>query len=255
MALLTALHAQLMLVRLSGSSVDSVDDIVSDLWAHIETLRQASSEGRSMCKDAGMALAHCGAMPMFIRGLLRMLAGLSFLYAVFSAAPVSAQTWATQGTGYEVYTPSNTVAPAPTDRRWYGWQTLLSDALSVGLSFASLGLGVPPIPALGLLFGAATIHSAHDNWTGLGISLGLRTLAGLFGFGAAISALTSDDEPGHARDGDELIVVAAITGLAAVVIDAAVLGYETLPPKQTSYGIAPWADARGSAGLQLMAAF
>lgn len=40
-ALVTALHAQLMLMRLSGSAVASVDDIVSDLWAHIEGLRQA----------------------------------------------------------------------------------------------------------------------------------------------------------------------------------------------------------------------
>jgi len=44
-ALVNALHAQLMLLRLSGSSADSVDDIVSDLWAHIEGLRQASTEG------------------------------------------------------------------------------------------------------------------------------------------------------------------------------------------------------------------
>lgn len=46
-ALVTALHAQLMLMRLSGGSaarVDGMDDIVSDLWAHIEGLRQASTE-------------------------------------------------------------------------------------------------------------------------------------------------------------------------------------------------------------------
>ena len=44
-ALVTALHAQLMLMRLSGSSTASVDDIVSDLWAHIEGFRQANAEG------------------------------------------------------------------------------------------------------------------------------------------------------------------------------------------------------------------
>jgi hypothetical protein len=45
LALVTALHAQLMLMRLSGSAVASVDDVVSDLWAHIEHLRQASADG------------------------------------------------------------------------------------------------------------------------------------------------------------------------------------------------------------------
>ena len=45
LALVNALHAQLMLMRLSGSAVASVDDIVSDLWTHIEGLRQASAEG------------------------------------------------------------------------------------------------------------------------------------------------------------------------------------------------------------------
>jgi hypothetical protein len=40
-ALVNALHAQLTLMRLSGAEVASVDDIVSDLWAHIEGLRQA----------------------------------------------------------------------------------------------------------------------------------------------------------------------------------------------------------------------
>jgi hypothetical protein len=45
LALVNALHAQLVLMRLSGSAVASVDDIVSDLWRHIEGLRQASADG------------------------------------------------------------------------------------------------------------------------------------------------------------------------------------------------------------------
>jgi hypothetical protein len=36
-----------MVVRLSGSSAAGVDDIVSDLWAHIEGLRQVSEEALS----------------------------------------------------------------------------------------------------------------------------------------------------------------------------------------------------------------
>jgi hypothetical protein len=43
-ALTTALRTQLVLVRLSGSSAEGVNDIVSELWAHIEGLKQASEE-------------------------------------------------------------------------------------------------------------------------------------------------------------------------------------------------------------------
>lgn len=43
-ALVTALRTELMVVKLSGSSAEGVDDIVRDLSAHIEGLRQASAE-------------------------------------------------------------------------------------------------------------------------------------------------------------------------------------------------------------------
>jgi hypothetical protein len=43
-ALVVALRAELVVAKLSGSSVGAVDDIVGDLWAHIEGLRQASEE-------------------------------------------------------------------------------------------------------------------------------------------------------------------------------------------------------------------
>jgi hypothetical protein len=41
-ALVAGLRTELMVVKLSGSSADSVDDIVRDLSAHIEGLRQAT---------------------------------------------------------------------------------------------------------------------------------------------------------------------------------------------------------------------
>ncbi|HEX7670878.1 MAG TPA: hypothetical protein VF395_14885 [Polyangiaceae bacterium] len=43
-ALTTALRTQLVLVRLSGSSAEGVNDIVGELWAHIEGLKHASEE-------------------------------------------------------------------------------------------------------------------------------------------------------------------------------------------------------------------
>jgi hypothetical protein len=43
-ALVVALRTELMVAKLSGSSGGAVDDIVGDLWAHIEGLRQASEE-------------------------------------------------------------------------------------------------------------------------------------------------------------------------------------------------------------------
>jgi len=43
-ALVSALRTELMLVKLSGSSGESVDGIVGDLWANIEGLRQVTGE-------------------------------------------------------------------------------------------------------------------------------------------------------------------------------------------------------------------
>jgi hypothetical protein len=43
-ALVVALRTELMVVKLSGSSAERVDDIVRDLSAHIEGLRQATEE-------------------------------------------------------------------------------------------------------------------------------------------------------------------------------------------------------------------
>jgi hypothetical protein len=43
-ALVSALRTELMVVKLSGSSAEGVDDIVRDLSAHIEGLRQATQE-------------------------------------------------------------------------------------------------------------------------------------------------------------------------------------------------------------------
>lgn len=46
-ALVSALRTELLMVRLSGSSSGAVDDIVGDLWAQIEGLRQATEQGRT----------------------------------------------------------------------------------------------------------------------------------------------------------------------------------------------------------------
>jgi len=43
-ALVSALRTELMVVKLSGSSGESVDGIVGDLWANIEGLRQVTGD-------------------------------------------------------------------------------------------------------------------------------------------------------------------------------------------------------------------
>lgn len=48
-ALVTALRTELMVVKLSGSSAESVDGIVGDLWANIEGLRQVTGEVSAPC--------------------------------------------------------------------------------------------------------------------------------------------------------------------------------------------------------------
>jgi hypothetical protein len=46
-ALVSALRTELMVVKLSGSSAESVDGIIGDLWANIEGLRQVTGESRT----------------------------------------------------------------------------------------------------------------------------------------------------------------------------------------------------------------
>jgi hypothetical protein len=131
--------------------------------------------------------------------------------------------------------PPPTFASAPpqtaisTDRTWYGWQTLILDASSVAtfatgaVLFARQGSTETLAPQVllwsgvaGSILGAPIVHWAHTN-TGRGFaSLGMR-FSGLLLF--ALANPEGKGEPAVAAFG------LAVLG-SAVVLDAAVFGYE-----------------------------
>lgn len=184
-----------------------------------------------------------------------------------SAQDVSAATGG--GSGGTVYSPSHSVASKAPDTMqravevadtrgpaWYGWQTLLSDVLGVGLLVLSAETGHSDGPGLlgagFLLLGAPAIHAVHQNWTGCGVSLGLRLGAGL----AILGGIATVMGDGSAWVAASLVLGGGIVGAVAVLLDLMYFGFAQVPARRPgAYALTPWADPRGSAGLQLMASF
>jgi hypothetical protein len=131
----------------------------------------------------------------------------------------------------EVATP-RVPPPAPSseevvdrETRWYGWQTLIADGVSLVTAPLIVGIITYPIAA-------PLVHAAHGRWESAGASLGIRVVAplGLALLGGTISFLALGG--GH---GGELAGLAAVPGavvggalgvVSAIVIDAAVLARE-----------------------------
>ena len=121
---------------------------------------------------------------------------------------------------------------------WYGWQTLTTDAASVTFL---VGFGVAAgrsnndatetvfaSACAGAYFlGGPIVHAAHGNWGRAAGSLGLRVGAPFVGslLGLVIASSTDSSFDDSAGMG----AVGALVGIGtAVVLDAAVLGYETV---------------------------
>lgn len=114
-------------------------------------------------------------------------------------------------------------------RVWYGWQTLVVDAVSTALVFAAVE-GDTAVPAVfaagGYVLGGPLIHVGNDQYlNGLG-SLGLRLT--LPTIGGVIGAQAGDD-----GCGDWVCFHVAYYGFfiglgAAVLLDAAVFGYRSV---------------------------
>jgi hypothetical protein len=154
-----------------------------------------------------------------------------------------------------------------TVRLWYGYQTLGADALSTSLFFmgaASLEIcisafGTPThschneVAELLLLAGTAgyalggpSIHVAHGRWDKAGYSLALRVvpLASAIGMGEMFGA------------GDGAPVLVGGAALTAMVLDSALLGYETVAVDAPKVSLAPAYDPqRRSGSLVFMRAF
>jgi hypothetical protein len=154
--------------------------------------------------------------------------------------------------------------PAPrephVEEHWYGWQTLIVDAASVGFVIAATVADSEPLFWVGMggyLFGAPIVHFAHAR-VGIGFAdMGVRTAAALVLLFAAVLVLI-DDFDGDSSDGDSLTVlgifaIGALIGASA--LDAAVLARERVWVGGHAL-LRPWYDARsGSAGLRVAGAF
>lgn len=123
------------------------------------------------------------------------------------------------------------------ERRWYGWQFLVVDGLSLVLAISTLGTGSVVqfgVASAGFTFGAPIVHWAHGNiGRGFG-SLGLRI--GLPATALGVTVLTG-------RGYSSLLVGVVLIPTAfaaAITIDAAVLAYDSAPSSRARAGLA-WA--------------
>lgn len=129
---------------------------------------------------------------------------------------------------YEERTPA-------TATRWYGWQIILADAATVGLSLATKD---GHVAAVGYVGAAPLVHLAHLQVGRAGISLALRVVAPLAGAALGYGLLSGVDcrqgslsSPSSACTAwGAATAIGAISGiLAASVIDAALLAREDVP--------------------------
>jgi hypothetical protein len=146
--------------------------------------------------------------------------------------------------------PEAATPPAPPahrdepERRWYGWQILLTDGAALAsIGLASNGSGWGDLALALYLGGGPVVHFAHENGAkGLG-SLGLRVVApvgsALVGglLGAMVGGCTNDcGDVFH----PSAVLVGAGAGflvglLGASIVDVAVLAYDAQPVESRAH--------------------
>jgi hypothetical protein len=127
---------------------------------------------------------------------------------------------------------------------WYGWQTLIVDGsvllllpLALGAETQNAGSNAALALAVGgYALGAPIVHLAHGNYGRAAGSFALRVTLPLLAVAQFASAPSSDNSDGNENPYRELRIAAAVVlvgsnALAAVIVDAAVLSYETREPK------------------------
>jgi hypothetical protein len=152
-------------------------------------------------------------------------------------------------------------------RLWYGWQTLSLDgaALAVGLAAASVhddhaALGVTLVAA-GLSsysLSAPVVHWLHERPGAAGVSLALRIGLPLMSVGI-LSGSSAARCPGTGARDDErycermertLVIAGSLSLLAASLVDAATLGWESRPPRAAAspalMPVLAWDGLRGA---------
>jgi hypothetical protein len=151
--------------------------------------------------------------------------------------------------------------PSSTLRRWFGWQTVLADSLSLGM----LAFEPTALPAFGcMLLLSPIVHfaqgDASDGWASLGLRLVSMTVI-LLGAVLYLGSVTADEdveEPkphaGAKIAGLTLGIIGTGGLLTTMVLDAAFLAFthDDVAPSHGYAHLSPWADPiSGSAGLQL----
>ena len=133
-------------------------------------------------------------------------------------------------------------APARTTE-WYGWQTLASDAVSLGSIPLELSSASPSASYLffaslsGYALGAPAIHVAHGHWRLAGEDLALRvgavTVGSLLGAALGKPGTPSGCDGMRASclpdNGNGLFVGATIGAVAAALLDASLLARDARP--------------------------
>jgi hypothetical protein len=131
-------------------------------------------------------------------------------------------------------------APSPT--RWYGWQTLAVDAVSLGTSalgfalpsgvlFSSSGQALVGVGLLGYAAGPPVVHGLHGHGGTAGVDVAIRVTApfvlGLVGYGLEVASTPPCTGDGWCFRGLGGFGVGFLAGYAgAIVFDAAVLARE-----------------------------
>jgi len=158
---------------------------------------------------------------------------------------------------------------APVQERWYGWQTLLTDAGAITLTIALTAnaderddaavIGAFVIGASVFALGSPIVHGAHDHWGKAGVSLALRLGLSLIGaaIGAGIGADSCSqyvyDHEGCAIGYGALGLIAGAT--TAVIVDAAVLARELVPAPARDHAMFLFTPMRSGGGLTVVGRF
>jgi hypothetical protein len=173
------------------------------------------------------------------------------------AASLSA-AWVAKETEAAAQPPPRWVAERPRETRWYGYQTLITDGVALGLFAGAIStfrfcfswgsshgsscdnstsemLAVGSFVAYG--FGAPVVHGAHGHWGKAGISLGMR---------AASIGLTAGLASQRANEMAAPILISSF--LTVVALDSALLANEEVEPEAPSFTLAPAYDPRTRAG-------
>jgi hypothetical protein len=143
--------------------------------------------------------------------------------------------------------PADREPEPPSERRWYGLQTLGANALATGASFACLQWGGAYPCVLPFMFGGPLVHAGHGNYGRAAFSLAAHVAfpsLGLLVGAAATPATKACTSMTRESDGGTITTsscdysygsgagVGAVIGLvAAAVVDAAMAYDDRMPPR------------------------